>query len=185
MTNIGVTGHRFLNDTKKLIKGVDSALEMIEKKFEAPYIFYSSLAEGADRLVAQRAFLRWEDVSLIVPLPLPIEDYMKDFESLVSKAEFLNLLDLAEHIYVVAPEKPRDQAYAAAGEFILEVADVLVAIWDGEEPQGEGGTGYVVAKSREQLLPLVWIHAGNRIPGTNISLSKGEMQGTVTLENFL
>jgi len=184
MTNIGVTGHRFLSDTKKLIQAVDSALEMIEEKFEAPYMLYSSLAEGADRLVVQRAFLRWEDVSLIVPLPLPIEDYMEDFESLTSKAEFLNLLDQAEHIYEVTPEKSRDQAYTAAGKFILEVSDVLVAIWDGEESQGEGGTGYVVAKFREQALPLVWIHAGNRIPGTNISLSKGEMQGKVTFENL-
>ena len=41
-------------------------------------IVLSALAEGADRLVARVALA--QGVKLVAPLPLPIEEYRRDFE---------------------------------------------------------------------------------------------------------
>ena len=92
MTIIGVTGHRFLANLDKLVHSVDKALALIEAHYDPLYICLSALAEGADRLVPHRAFARWEEARLIVPLPLDVDDYMQDFKTLTSKADFINLM---------------------------------------------------------------------------------------------
>jgi hypothetical protein len=39
-------------------------------------------------------------------------------------------------------------------------------------------------KARARGMPIAWVHCGNRIPGTNQTISLGEEQGTVSFENF-
>jgi hypothetical protein len=62
---------------------------------DSPLVVLSALAEGADRLVAQRVLTR-ANARLIVPLPLARDEYMQDFESDESKREFLDLLARAD-----------------------------------------------------------------------------------------
>ncbi len=61
---------------------------------------------------------------------------------------------------------------------------MLLAVWDGQPPQGAGGTGWVVSEARRRGLPLAWVHAGNRQPGSEQPVSLGDEQGTVTFERF-
>lgn len=184
MTRIGVTGHRFLAETDKLTQSVDRALAVIEGQFDPPYILFSSLAEGADRLVPYRAFARWEGARLVVTLPLDIEDYLQDFKTLSSKADFVNLMEQADKILQPPEKTTREKAYLAAGLRVLDLCEVLIAIWNGSKAQGKGGTAGIVAKARKEKKPLIWIHAGNRILGTTTPISLGEEQGKITLENF-
>lgn len=184
MVAVGVTGHRFLADPTKLNAGVETALRRIERSFpREPLAVISPLAEGADRLVAQH-FLERPGTHLIVPLPLPQSDYMTDFASNSSREEFLHLLAQADEVITLPPESSRDQAYTAVGWYVLEHSNVLIALWDGKTAQGVGGTGEIVAQARARSLPLAWIHAGNRLPGTNIPTSLGPDQGKVTFEHF-
>ncbi len=46
-------------------------------------------------------------------------------------------------------------------------SDVLLALWDGQNAQGQGGAGEIVALARQKGLPLAWVKCGNRLPGTN------------------
>jgi hypothetical protein len=184
LIKIGVTGHRYIQETNKIIKGVDQALEKIAEKFSTPFILLTALAEGADRLVAHRAIAMREDTQLFVLLPLKMEDYLDDFVSLTSKAEFLNLLEMADEAFEPEKVKSNEQAYWETGKKIVEHCDVLVAIWDGQAAQGEGGTGDIVELAREYGRPLAWIHAGNRCPGTNSPTSLGKDQGKVSYEGF-
>jgi len=78
----------------------------------------------------------------------------------------------------------REQAYRAAGEAIIEQIGVLIAIWDGRAAQGPGGTGEIVARARARMIPLAWVHGGNRKPGTNIPVALGAEEGEVTYEGF-
>lgn len=184
MTKIGITGHRFLREIEKINRGIDDALQIVEDHFPEPFILFSSLAEGADRLVVSQALDRWESARLVISLPLPVAEYINDFESESSTNTFLDLMSNAVDVLKPPDASRRDQAYALAGQRILDLSDVLIAIWDGQLPQGEGGTGEIVALAREREHPIVWIHAGNRIPGTTIPLSLGEEQGKLSLENF-
>jgi hypothetical protein len=184
MTIIGVTGHRYLDESQKLIRSIDKALKLIETHYAPPFIVLSSLAEGADRLVPYRAFALWEAARLIVSLPLDVEEYMEDFNKLSSKADFINLMQLADEILQPPQIINRADAYQAAGNRVIDLCDVLIAIWDGAEAQGKGGTAEIVALAREREMPLIWIHAGNRIPGTETPVSLGKEQGKISLENF-
>src|SRR5436190_7862199 len=98
MVAVGVTGHRILTDLDKINAGVEEALRRIEQVFPGqPLTVISSLAEGADRLVVRQVLTR-PQAHLVVPLPLPKADYLTDFKSAASKAEFLSLLDQADEV---------------------------------------------------------------------------------------
>jgi hypothetical protein len=119
-----------------------------------------------------------------VPLPLPPEEYQTDFSSPASRETFRRLLGRADEVLPPPTAPSRDAAYAAAGRAVLNCSDVLVAIWDGQGARGTGGTGEMIAETRAQGLPLAWIHAGNRKPGTEEPTTLGEEQGKVSLERF-
>jgi hypothetical protein len=122
--------------------------------------------------------------SLWVPLPLPEEDYLLDFKTASSKEEFMRLLAKAERVIRMPAAEYREEGYLAAGKYILENSDCFLTIWDGKHAQGMAGTGEVVAQARVRGLPLAWIHAGNRKPGTELPTSLGPDQGKVTFEHF-
>ncbi|HJQ85626.1 MAG TPA: hypothetical protein VKA21_16170 [Candidatus Binatia bacterium] len=143
----------------------------------------SSLAEGADRLVVEEAIAGF-GAGLIVPLPLPCAEYEKDFASPESRATFTRLLARASEVVPLPPAPARAEAYAAAGRYVEAASDVLLAVWDGRPGQGRAGTAEVVAAARRRGLPLAWVHAGNRRPGTTEAMSLGPEQGTVTFERF-
>jgi hypothetical protein len=117
-------------------------------------------------------------------LPLEKYDYSSDFETSDSKDEFQRLLSGADDVIELPTQAERDRAYEAAGDFICELADVLIAVWDGQDGQGRGGTATVVGRARELGLPIAWVHAGNRKPGTLEPTSLGAEQGAVSYENF-
>lgn len=182
MVAIGVTGHRFLTDLDRINAGIAEALRHIEQAFsDQPLTVISSLAEGADRLVAHQVLAR-PTAHLVVPLPLPKADYLSDFKSAESKAEFLSLLDRADKVIELPSVPTRPEAYDAAGTYVLDHCNVLIAIWDGQQAQGEGGTGSIIAQARQRSLRIAWVHAGNRKPGTEEPISLGPEQGEVTLE---
>lgn len=155
MTSIGVTGHRSLNEVKALTQKIDAALKQIWETYPAPFVVYSALAEGADRLVARRA-LDLLGASLKAILPLNQADYKADFSEEDSLAEFLELLALADEVIELPPTSTRDAAYEAAGRYILEHVDLLIAVWDGQSPRGKGGTGQIVLEARKSRIPVVW-----------------------------
>jgi hypothetical protein len=82
------------------------------------------------------------------------------------------------------PAPSREAAYEAGGRFVLEHCHALIAVWDGQGAQGQGGSGEIVAEARSLGLPIAWVHAGNRKPGTEEPTSLGEEQGNVTFEGF-
>jgi len=179
-----VTGHRYLAEPRRVAAGVDVALRRIARAGRRrSLVLLSSLAEGADRLVVRRALSRY-DCRLVVPLPLPEAEYAKDFPSRRSRAEFSRLLDRADLVVRPRRSRRRAAAYMAASDDIVRWCDVLLAVWDGQEAQGSTGTGSVVKLARRRKLPLAWVHAGNRRPGTAIATSLGSEQGKVTFERF-
>ena len=56
------------------------------------------------------------------------------------------------------PTKTRDKAYEQAGRYVADRSDALIALWDGEEPRGQGGTEEIVAYAQENGVPIAWIH---------------------------
>jgi hypothetical protein len=180
---IGMTGHRILGERDRLNAALADVVDRLTRDRPEAWTVVSALAEGADRLVA-RHLLRRPGARLVAVLPLAVEDYETDFATPESLADFRDLLALADEVVTLPPQDDRDRAYEAAGLALLDRSDILVAVWDGQGEQGVGGTGAIVAHARERGTPVVWVHAGNRRPGTTEPTSLGPDQGLVTWEGL-
>jgi hypothetical protein len=174
---VGITGHR----PDKLVKRGDSdihrsvrqvltevakeAAAILEKcpsfRHELPMLrIVSSLAEGADRIVAfaglQIGF------ALDCPLPAHRETYRSDFKDDQSANEFDRLLSRAERVFELNGERDgewlEDQAYEAAGRLMLVHSDILITIWDGDEGD-RGGTSQIVKEAQRAGLLVIWINS--------------------------
>jgi hypothetical protein len=167
VVRVGVSGHRLLPEGRdvELVATVDAVLDDLGD----PGTVVSSVAEGADRLVAWRGLRRpgWE---LVVVLPMEPDDYAADFATAESRDEFTRLLNAATEIDQVVAAADRTAAYLAAGVRVLERSDALLAVWDGRPARGRGGTAEIVARARAAALPLAWIHSsGAGSAGTTVT----------------
>jgi hypothetical protein len=147
---IGAIGHRNIDvNDPKLIEPFKRECRRLKRRYEnSPFVVLSALAEGADRLLTQIAM---EELSadLIAVLPMPQEDYERDFATDASKAAFRALLANAVSVKIAKlPDgegwktdgEPRNEQYARAGAIIADHAQILFAIWDGQPARGTGGT---------------------------------------------
>lgn len=109
---------------------------------------WSSLAEGADRIVA--SLVPGVADRLVVVLPLEPADYCDDFDTIESVRQFERLLALADCVEVVGADASgsRESAYERAGLRVVEHCDVLLALWDGGISRGRGGTAQIVDTAR-------------------------------------
>ncbi len=159
MPAIGVTGHRSLPDAAAIASGIEAALDTIQNRFaDSPLLVLSSLAEGADRLVARSVLSRGGRLVAVLPLPRPT--YLRDFATPESRQEFLDLLAEADEVIGTAPQSSREEAYEQAGRYVAGRCDVLVAVWDGLPARGRGGTAEIVAWARRLDKPVFRVWAG-------------------------
>jgi hypothetical protein len=123
----------------------------------------SSLAEGADQLVAEVALEH--DIELTVPLPMPKDLYLRDFESPGARARFEGLLGRAGDVFelplakgntveqIARPGAARNREYAQVGVFLCAHCHILLALWDGKPGTELGGTGQVVKFHHDDIMP--------------------------------
>lgn len=183
---VGITGHRILMDIDRIQEGISDALARIRSAYGGrPLAVLSSLAEGADRLVVE-AVLGTPGSRLVAVIPFQVDDYTSDFgeEGSPSRIHFESLLRRAEEVLELPEAPTRDEGYEQGGCYVVDNCDVLIAVWDGEEAQGKGGTGEMVARARSQGKPVVIVRAGNRKPGTMEPTTLGEEQGRVVVEGL-
>lgn len=157
---IGVTGHRA--PPKLPAQSATPLRQLLDRLFAAiavgpgECVIVSSLAEGADRLVADAGLAA--GCSLQAILPFARAEYARDFESAQSRAAFAALLAGASDVIELpgtADDRPR--AYEAAGLAMLARSSVLIAIWDGERAAGTGGTAEIVDRAVSSGRLVVWI----------------------------
>ena len=162
---VGVSSHRDLLESE--LEGLRGQVARLFVQLRADYpdlalTVLSPLAEGGDQLVAEEG-LR-QGARLLVPLPLPVEVYLRDFHGDARRAEFLDLLGKGEALPLplpedVAPEalcEPgplRDLQYARCGLYVADHCHILVALWDGRASERLGGTAQVVAYYLGEAMP--------------------------------
>lgn len=124
----------------------------------------SGLASGADQWVAEEAIKLGYELHSI--LPFDKNEYRKDFTPQVEAISFEKLLNESAFIFeldgkVVIDKdgirKPDNQSYETVAKVILTQIDLLIAVWDGKESHGLGGTGQVVKEALQLNIPVIWI----------------------------
>lgn len=140
MIRVGVTGLRDLSvfDIAELKKSISKVLEAIKQRNDK-IIMLNSIASGADQLCAQVGLSM--DCDLVCPLPF--EEYRNDFCAGDQKLYDL-ILEKASDSFVVSDDTNIDAAYLAAGKYIVEHCDEMLAIWDGRPQTSICGTEAVI-----------------------------------------
>lgn len=173
---LGVTGHRPDKLSGGTIARLTPAIAALLQKLQdtaqrarptppghSALKVISPLAEGADRLIAQLALEN--GAGLIVPLPFARDLYARDFSSARSIAEFEAMLARAEQVVELngdgASEAGRNAAYAAAGIAVADKSDLMLALWNGENADGRGGTAEIVHYARRIGRPVLWLPTVN------------------------
>jgi len=163
---IAVTGHRNLiaSEVDEIRLHVTEFLVTLAERYpDRRLSVMSSLAEGADRLVAEEALELGLD--LVVPLPMPRDVYLDDFETPESRAQFEELCERATEIFelplargnnmpAIQQHGPRrNRQYAQLGVFLCAHCHILLALWDGKHTTDLGGTGQVVRFHHDDIMP--------------------------------
>lgn len=151
MKRIGVTGHRSIPD--ELLGHVEEGLRSVLGGHQGPLEALSSLAEGADQLFAAIALEYGADLTVVIPSG----DYEEGFGDTGSLDRYLGLKRRAAQEVRMDFARSTDEAYYAAGTYIADSCDRLVAVWDGLPARGHGGTAEIVAYARALGKPVTVI----------------------------
>ena len=239
---IGATGHRDLRDEDipALERAVAEVIKRLKRDYlegrswfcrvpglrilcrwlglctnrETPIIVLSSLAEGADRLIARVAMAH--GAKLIAPLPLPPNKYLHDFQPGLkpdAASEFNQMLAQAlagpvmrfvgdNSLENVREESRRARQYREVGLFIVRHCHVMIALWNGDERDpAVGGTAEVVSFKRNgipldaaasvrasldapEMGPVIHVVTPRAKPGGSVTEVRAERWGTELVAQY-
>lgn len=145
---VGITGHQRLDDPSAW-GWVKSTLNNELDALEAPVIAVSSLAIGADQLFASIVVHRGGQIHAVIPF----QGYERTFRPQDLDA-YRRILSKATVVEIMQTDGTAEDKYLAAGKRIVELAELLIAVWDGMPAKGMGGTADVVTYA---------IHRGTRL----------------------
>jgi hypothetical protein len=142
---IGITGHQEL-DHDNLWNWVESELSLIIKDFtkQGETVGISSLAIGADQMFARIILSLKGKLLAVIPFP--------DYERTFKKSDlntYKKLLEMAFKTEVLPKGVSDEESFFAAGKKVVELADIILAVWDGKKAEGLGGTGDVVSYAKK------------------------------------
>jgi hypothetical protein len=157
VTSVGVTGHRTL-PTPDLWQWVGREIDAALASVEPPVVGISGLAEGADQRFAEAVLAIGGSLHAV----LAFEGFGESLEGEDARASFTRLVGKAAVVETIPPQATPELAYVAEGARVVDLSEVLVAVWDGKPARGTGGTAEVVAQARQKGIPVVHLDTNAR-----------------------
>jgi hypothetical protein len=116
-----------------------------------PLVGVTSLAIGADQLLARLVLEAGGTIHAVLPFA--------DIERSFSPEDVPAYRELVKQatVEVLDTHGTDEDAYLAAGQQVVELSDVLLAVWNGKPAKGKGGTADVVAYAIHRGVPLIHI----------------------------
>lgn len=157
MTRLAITGHRGLpTQTVTLVQqGLREVLEPLARDL----VGMSCLADGADQIFARLVLELGGELKVLVPA----EKYREDLPE-ESHPTYDELYAHANHIQRLPYTESTSEAHMAASQTMVDQADLLVAVWDGQPARGYGGTADIVSYAHQTGTPatVVWPEGASR-----------------------
>jgi hypothetical protein len=152
---IGITGHQDLG-TEATVEWLSDTLATIINKYKID-MGITSLAIGADQLYAE--ILRRLNIPYTVVIPS--DGYETTFQNADDLDRYRELLRNASERVQLPFEKPSETAFYEAGKQIVQLSDMMIAIWNGLPAKGLGGTGDIVKFALSIKKPVVHLNPIN------------------------
>jgi hypothetical protein len=152
---VGITGHQRLDDPEAW-SWVARVMRDELAKVALPLVGVTSLAVGADQLLARLVLERGGMIHAVLPFA--------DVERSFSPDAVPAYRELAQQATIEALDTPGtdEDAYLAAGQRVVELSDLMLAVWNGKPSKGKGGTADVVAYAIRRGVPLIHIDPVSR-----------------------
>ena len=147
MTRIACTGHRGLpGPTQRLI---DTAIRDHLSHHTPGLVGLSCLADGADQIFARAVLGTGGKLEVIVPA----RRYRDELPA-AAHAEYDTLLAQAAAVHPFPFTDSTAEAHMRASVRMLDLADELLAVWDGKRTPGYGGTADVIDAARKRQMTV-------------------------------
>ena len=157
---LAVTGHRGLPpDVATLIeRDIRAELERIEAN-GGGLIGLSCLADGADQIFATAVLDRGGRLEVVVPATAYRDGLPDD-----AKPVYDGLFSRADRVHRLHHHDSTPDAHMAASTFLVDQADRVLAVWDGQPSRAFGGTADVVAYATDHGVPVtvIWPEGARR-----------------------
>jgi hypothetical protein len=150
MHRIAISGHRGLSSPTAQL--VDKAIRAALAKHAPDVTGISCLADGADQIFARAV----TDLGGTIEAVIPAAEY-RDGLPADSHPEYDDLLAQAAAVHRLPFTESTPESHMAASRLMIDAADELYAVWDGESARSYGGTADVVAYARERRTPVLVI----------------------------
>jgi hypothetical protein len=135
---IGITGHQYLENTCGW-EWVRVEMDDLLTKVPGPLIGITCLAVGTDSLFAELVLQHRGTVEAVLPFP----EYEHEFQ-IHERGKYQELLATASAITVLERKQSNQHSYLEAGKLVVDIAELLLAVWDGKPAKGLGGTADIV-----------------------------------------
>lgn len=141
---IGITGHQDIPPYAQpfVIDGIRKILAECGTRV----LGVSCLAAGADQIFARVVLELGGSLKAVIPC----EQYEESFGSPRAKETFAELLARSDECETLPYSQPTEQAYLDAGKRVVELCELIIAVWDGKPSKGKGGTADIVGYARER-----------------------------------
>jgi hypothetical protein len=154
---IAISGHRGLPGSTANLVGKAIRAALAEHALDVTGL--SCLADGADQIFARAVTDLGGKLEVIIPASeyragLP-EQAHPEYDTLFAQATVIHRMPFTEST---------SQAHMQASKAMVDQADELYAVWDGQPARAYGGTADVVAYAREHGTPVrvIWPHGAER-----------------------
>lgn len=151
MTAIGITGHQRLPAPADW-DWVGEQIQTLLSREQPPIVGISSLAIGADQLFAKAVL----DAGGSLEAVIPFDRYAENFQHR-DRIAFGNLRNASSRVEVLATMGSEEESYLAAGKRVVDLSDVVFAVWNGMPAAGLGGTADIVSYARARNKRLIHI----------------------------
>jgi hypothetical protein len=81
---------------------------------------------------------------------VPFAEYESKFSDRGDKEEYRRLLRRATAVEVLNRHGSDEEAYLAAGKRLVDLSDLVIAVWNGRPAAGLGGTGDIAVYTMRQ-----------------------------------
>jgi hypothetical protein len=150
MHRIAISGHRGLSSPTAQL--VDKAIRAALAEHAPGVTGISCLADGADQIFARAV----TDLGGTIEAVIPAAEY-RDGLPADSHPAYDDLLAQAAAVRRLPFTESTSESHMAASRLMIDAADELYAVWDGEPARSYGGTADVVAYARERRTPVLVI----------------------------
>ena len=144
---IGITGHQKLDNPtwwRWVEQELNNHISEFLRESSNNLTGVSSLAVGADQLFAELILKFKAKLHAVIPFA----GYEKTFAA-EGLNKYKNFIEQANKVEILTAKSTDQESYFAAGKRVVELSDVIIAVWNGKKAVGLGGTGDAVEYARK------------------------------------